>query len=508
VTVNGTYLGIYSNVESIKKPFLARRFGDRTGNLYEGTLTDFHPKTIDKLEVKTNEGTNDGSDVKRLVDLLAAEGDLNVAELERVIDVDYFIRYWAIEGMTRFWDGYASNQNNFYLYMNPKNGLGYFIPWGADWVLTRGGPFGGFSNQGNTAIYAQSILANRLYKTEGVPERYRQTVLSLLDEVWKEEALIGEIDRLEQLISSHLHESQQGTARAIDDMRGFIKSRRKELQDELKDWPATVPDEPRKPMYTVAVGKAKGSFTATWSQRPPRDGSTVGQADLQLKLDDKVVDFERLGVTAFTFQFPGFGGGRPGGGGRGPGLPGNFKPPVSVNFTAIRRNDGEQITLSLSVDKDAFETKLKDESDVTGRLTVGQAGGFGFGFGGGRSLNGKLRLTKSGTAVGDEIVGTIDLSVVEVHGGFFNQRQPPRGSGRGPGQRPQRLQRPPAASPAGRPAILEALDENRDGKLSADEIERAPAALKRLDRNKDGELTVDELSGSTARTSQTTDGAL
>ena len=40
--------------------------------------------------------------------------------------------------------------------------------------------------------------------------------------------------------------------------------------------------------------------------------------------------------------------------------------------------------------------------------------------------------------------------------------------------------------------LLEALDANRDGVLSQDEIENATAALKTLDKNKDGKLTEDE----------------
>ncbi len=41
VSVNGEDLGIYSNVESIAKPFLKRHFTNSSGNLYEGTLADF-----------------------------------------------------------------------------------------------------------------------------------------------------------------------------------------------------------------------------------------------------------------------------------------------------------------------------------------------------------------------------------------------------------------------------------------------------------------------------------
>ena len=41
--------------------------------------------------------------------------------------------------------------------------------------------------------------------------------------------------------------------------------------------------------------------------------------------------------------------------------------------------------------------------------------------------------------------------------------------------------------------VLAALDSNRDGKISAGEIDHAAAALKKLDHNHDGYLTADEL---------------
>ncbi len=106
--------------------------------------------------------------------------------------------------------------------------------------------------------------------------------------------------------------------------------------------------------------------------------------------------------------------------------------------------------MSLFVDRDAFETRLDEPIDVMGRITEGRGGGFGFGFGRGpnRSVNGTLRLTKSGTQAGDAIAGSIDLNIVETHGGFFNQGGPPAGQ-RGPGGPPP-FGPPPGAEPVQR----------------------------------------------------------
>ena len=132
VTVNGEYLGIYSNVESIGKPFLKRRFGNNSGNLYEGTLADFYPKAIDRLEAKTNEKDHDRSKVMRLAELLAANGELDLDEVDKLVDIDNFIKFWAVESLIGFWDGYSNNQNNYWVYENRDNGKFYFMPWGAD----------------------------------------------------------------------------------------------------------------------------------------------------------------------------------------------------------------------------------------------------------------------------------------------------------------------------------------------------------------------------------------
>ena len=52
--------------------------------------------------------------------------------------------------------------------------------------------------------------------------------------------------------------------------------------------------------------------------------------------------------------------------------------------------------------------------------------------------------------------------------------------------RPQRQRHPV-------PPLMAAMDQNRDGKLSTDEISHAPESLAKLDRNEDGELTPREL---------------
>jgi hypothetical protein len=127
------------------------------------------------------------------------------------------------------------------------------------------------------------MLANRLFHADGMAERYRQTMRQLLENIWKEEELLKLIDRAQDLVGAHLHDRQSGAPRAMDGVREFIRSRRETITKELENWPVKVASQPRKPMYTVEVGTAKGSFATQWREEPaknPRRGrARVGWKD-------------------------------------------------------------------------------------------------------------------------------------------------------------------------------------------------------------------------------------
>ena len=75
----------------------------------------------------------------------------------------------------------------------------------------------------------------------------------------------------------------------------------------------------------------------------------------------------------------------------------------------------------------------------------------------------------------------------EAQRGERPQDRQGRGAAAQRGQRGQRGFLPPQVSP-----IVKALDKNKDGVISKEEIENAVAALNTLDKNKDGKLTREE----------------
>ncbi len=123
--------------------------------------------------------------------------------IEGLVDVDAFLTFWAGEGMIGHWDGYADDQNNFWFYVNPADGLMHFIPWGADDTFGRGNTLPG---RGGQAIHAEAIvpraaLARRLYEIASTKSQYLARLQLLMDTVWDEAEIHAEIDRMEALIT-------------------------------------------------------------------------------------------------------------------------------------------------------------------------------------------------------------------------------------------------------------------------------------------------------------------
>jgi hypothetical protein len=139
VFVNGSYFGLYTNVEAIDEIFLARWFADTGGNLYEDGGADFVPGAETSFDLETNEALDDRTDLAGLVAALdRATPDDFVEQLGPHLDLDRFVRYAALEAAIGQQDGYAfgsGDPNNFRLYNHPATGTFTFIPSGMDRTL-------------------------------------------------------------------------------------------------------------------------------------------------------------------------------------------------------------------------------------------------------------------------------------------------------------------------------------------------------------------------------------
>jgi hypothetical protein len=150
VYVNDIDLGFYVNVEPIKKRYLQHNFNDNDkGNLYEIEAgEDFDQATMDSGRISF-EGFSDHSDKKDLKLATQEIQNNGLAGMAQVIDVNQFIRFFAMEALLKHWDGYTDNRNNTYIYndvnaaANPtlSNVNFKFIPWGIDQILQEDAKF-------------------------------------------------------------------------------------------------------------------------------------------------------------------------------------------------------------------------------------------------------------------------------------------------------------------------------------------------------------------------------
>lgn len=232
VSVNGENLGVYSHIESIRKPFLAKAFGNSNGTLYEGTVIDFYEHWIGGFEHKFGPKKTGFAQLQALTTAIDIKDD---AELEdaiwKILDQDAFYKFWAMEGLLSFWDGYSGNRNNFFVYHNPEINKLQFIPWGADAMFET------YSKLGEDPASPRSVrtvgrLAYRLYQIPSAREHYAQTMQQLLREVWHEETILSDIDRVEAMSQEHLSESQQSSFDP-NRIRDFVSNRRAMIEPEI-----------------------------------------------------------------------------------------------------------------------------------------------------------------------------------------------------------------------------------------------------------------------------------
>jgi spore coat protein CotH len=302
ITVNGRDMGIYASVEPIKKPMLARLFGDDTGNLYEGTASDIRAGGfMGRVEKKTNEEEDDWSDIYQLRDAIEAPDETFREELEAILDLDAFITFWAAEALIGHWDGFTGNRNNYFTYNNPVNGKFYFIPWGPDgsFAPTRGG-FTPANEADPISVMANAKLARRLWGEADIRTRYQERMEELIETMWKEDDIIREIDRIRALIEpSIMPSNEDGFGDNIEALKNYIRTRddvfRDEFQNGIPEFQSEIDQE-----YGCMTpgGEVTTIITTTWGTTGAENPFNTGSGSFTGNIYGFELDFPMTGATA------------------------------------------------------------------------------------------------------------------------------------------------------------------------------------------------------------------
>ena len=233
VSVNGRELGIYANVERVRRDVLERGFGSGKGVLYEGTVVDFFPGWERAFERKRGKRARGLARLEALSEVLEEAGDEELEQrLAEVVDLDAFYRFWALEGLLGFWDGYSGNKNNFFCYLHPNTDRFHFLPWGADCLFMKHSLVD-YDPDAPISVKTTGRLAHRLYQLPSGRARYAQEMRELLARHWDEAAIGAELDRIEALLEPHLGRYQRRAVDAMDVVREFVAQRRSDILAEL-----------------------------------------------------------------------------------------------------------------------------------------------------------------------------------------------------------------------------------------------------------------------------------
>jgi hypothetical protein len=394
VTVNGKYLGVYSHVEAITAPFLKRNFGDAGGNLYEGQLSDFRPGWVKTFERKNHKSVIGRPDLDALVKVLESDDAQLLTGLGPLLDIEQYLRFWAVETLIGHWDSYSNNGNNFLIYAVPPTGQFRFIPWGADSVLGDADPFNRFKRP--ETLRAMNVLPKRLYQLPATRERYREQLRQVLKTAWREPELLAEVDRLETLLLPHLHLATNQFQAALGQVRQFIRTRRGVLEKELAapapewTWPL------RQAPYLEKAGTLQAIFSGTWRDRPDLGEILRSPATVTIEADGKKQEFGNVGVSV------------------GPSSdPRNLGCPV-VTMLGFQLAGGN-LQLPVLVFQPEFflaNTNLAvDGFSVAGILIDGRLAQVKFGF---NLLSGTVRLQDASTKPGARVSGKIQADIWRI----------------------------------------------------------------------------------------------
>jgi len=325
VSVNGVDLGLYVVVEEIKKPFIRRHFVGDEGNLYEGTASDFRPEFMGGFEQETNEKIDaKRADLNAVFNVVQnAKDELLTEQLEKLLNLEKFYRFWATEVLIWHRDGYAGNANNYFLYAAPQdNGRFHFLPWGPDTA---------FKPETRTnvphSILADGALTYRFYTAKNGSQKFYTALDDVIADIWKPDQWVANVDKTSAILRAHLQSDETQRFDAdVAALKTWIRDRQSDIAavraagdpawtKGMRASPCRIPLVPLSATFTTTWGTytspvftaGSGTLSVTLDGKPltlSRVGSRIGPTDTappRLQLVADTTDKRRF---AFTVSFP------------------------------------------------------------------------------------------------------------------------------------------------------------------------------------------------------------
>jgi hypothetical protein len=227
VRLNGRDLGVYVLVEGFNKQFLKRHFDKADGHLYDG---GFVKDITSPLAVNSGDDSDEQSDRIALADA-ASEPDLakRAARLEKVLDMDRFLTYVALDIMLWDWDGYPLNRNNWRLFHDTSTDKMVFIPHGLDQMFWK--------PKGSIFPPMKGLVAKAVLQVPELRARYFEKMKELRASVFNVEQMTNRMNEIAAKTNPILQEKDSDRAKAqskaVAEFCDAIALRAKSIDEQL-----------------------------------------------------------------------------------------------------------------------------------------------------------------------------------------------------------------------------------------------------------------------------------
>ncbi|MCP4549850.1 MAG: T9SS type A sorting domain-containing protein [bacterium] len=270
--INDEYWGLYTLIEQIDQEFLESRYGaSEDGNLWKGEPNGTfeyrgasESSYYSSYELKTNEETNDWSDLVEIMDLLNNTPVSNLPDsLHNTMDVHSALAMLAIDLFTVNLDSYVGRCANYYFYHRELDDRIVFLKWDMNeaWGLFNMWHYSATQLHqfdiwwSNTQSGANRPLAEILWSVPAYQDIYVGHIQRLMAGAADPDLLVARMDALRDLIrpyvlsdtnkmfsnsefesamNSNIYEGN----RLIPALETFVRSRDSWLQTEIGEWTA------------------------------------------------------------------------------------------------------------------------------------------------------------------------------------------------------------------------------------------------------------------------------
>jgi len=328
--INNLYYGLYTNLEEFDKEWLQRVYGEKSGNLYKCTYpsdlvyhgTDQQTYKIIQsgsstggraYDLQTNDVLDDYSDLVNLITLLNQPADAAFAlQIAQKINVDDFLKAFALDVATGNWDDYMYNMNNYFLYHRTDTGKFEFISYdtdntfGVDWMNQD---WAIRDSMDWLPVNKPRPLAEKLLTIPDFNARYQRYLDTIVREIINPQVIFQHIDSLKALINdaaiADTYRTLDWGYTVADFNDGFTKTIDGHTPYGIKPFLTTRYTKILQQLPAAGVSESEISGSLLFLYPNPADEIIILRYDSPSKIDRQAFIKDITGMLQRSFIVPG-----------------------------------------------------------------------------------------------------------------------------------------------------------------------------------------------------------